>query len=1099
MSSATSAIELVRRFGEQLQPDAVALSASLVASIQPREQHSSAAALAGQANPTNAPGSGSAQASSSSSSSFAAAPGSAASGAAFGSNAQSAASSASSAAAAAAAAAAASNTGASSSSSATSGGGGGTNAEPIDALRLLVNLLSVSAGGLTGPGRSVGNRISTKASGELIAHLFSVLSDAGQVGFAQPGRVWQLCSMALRQIDLTAVGALPIPVGFGAPIDLRRIPLILPVLLAVSSAWQLNKHIPQAVEWVCDASLSATAPRIRLSSLAMVAALSRYQLQLHYRAWWQHHQLLQLMPRQQHQLPHNQETAPPQSPIPSPGLTPSAPPGTLSASSTILDADSMDSLNDQLQELLHDPGSQSRPADSKSAPRQLFSSQRKSRPASSTVTENDIRSQDAFTVLSLQTPLFPEQQLLNVQAFSMLHAWLLCHLSSIRASADVIPTGSTASSASASGDRLDSSFKDAVVEYCLRIFDQVETRTQADRQRLGELDRADAALIEAIRILDVLGQIDPSVGPRVFPAVKRLFGRNATDFTKGPLLVVILQFLLNHADAVMFDPEPVVKALLVDVLSNAYWDQTTAFDTIDLVIRNVDALLAMQSGPQQQQQQHQPQAVSHQMPLGHSQFQHHSAQQAPSGSSGVHHISVLSRYSPNLLKLLAWNPRSFVTEGLQLIPTLLGPSTVIPLFHAILDLPLVTIALEKGKSVLAALAPPLDGPGNPLSVGAGQASMSAEGIGMAAGPHAGAMQPTPFSRAGTVGSLAFAPDNSSAGLIAPDSNLPYSNHPAFNEQATAAALAAQFPLRPIYLHLLRDEAGAGVDSTDTGFLWTGSLAGQLDKFMQTALANPSRRMLATCELVPLLLQRLFLTVLEDTPAGETTLVHRQLLQALLSRFTRLFAMGAYQHTVRHTMSELLLTLLAAHPRLIFESRTHISDFLTQRTEAYSREVFFLNLIWAIGEYASPQYDARLTTDTLVHYYEILELFAYEVNMTAAAASRNVEASSGAGFTARLMTSLMTALAKLAARCMDLAPRVLLCLAKIVKQHSGDSAKSVPPLFKSVVLKRAHELINLLHFPSIASSILSASSSRQEAHPNLSQLLLSTRHKTAFAE
>lgn len=101
-------------------------------------------------------------------------------------------------------------------------------------------------------------------------------------------------------------------------------------------------------------------------------------------------------------------------------------------------------------------------------------------------------------------------------------------------------------------------------------------------------------------------------------------------------------------------------------------------------------------------------------------------------------------------------------------------------------------------------------------------------------------------------------------------------------------------------------------------------------------------------------------------------------------------------------------------------------------------------MWAIGEHASVVSDPRCTSDVLVLYHEALELFAYEVNavtsqqksVSSASASSltgNALSDDATEYTTRLMTVLMTALAKIASRCQDLTPRVQLALTKIVKQ------------------------------------------------------------------
>ena len=45
-----------------------------------------------------------------------------------------------------------------------------------------------------------------------------------------------------------------------------------------------------------------------------------------------------------------------------------------------------------------------------------------------------------------------------------------------------------------------------------------------------------------------------------------------------------------------------------------------------------------------------------------------------------------------------------------------------------------------------------------------------------------------------------------------------------------------------------------------------------------------------------------------------------------------------------------------------------------------RRQFFVHVVWIVGEYAAPSLDPRCNTTVMVQYHEVLEVFAYEVNM-----------------------------------------------------------------------------------------------------------------------
>lgn len=182
------------------------------------------------------------------------------------------------------------------------------------------------------------------------------------------------------------------------------------------------------------------------------------------------------------------------------------------------------------------------------------------------------------------------------------------------------------------------------------------------------------------------------------------------------------------------------------------------------------------------------------------------------------------------------------------------------------------------------------------------------------------------------------------------------------------------------------------------------------------------------------------------------------------------------------------------------------------------------LVWIIGKYASPNIAGDTCTyQVMSDFDEALELLAYEkisilsmeiaeaqhqanfgkggLSTTAAASTAKkvpmnwkeykksksgkktaAQATSNASTltssdpalaplspTARLLLVLCASLTKLAARCLPLASRVKLCLAKILRHPP-----SQPP--PASVLRWAHHCLNILKYPSLAAHILDASSS-----------------------
>eukprot|EP00912_Choanoflagellata_sp_UC4_P000762 UC4_evm2s476 len=200
---------------------------------------------------------------------------------------------------------------------------------------------------------------------------------------------------------------------------------------------------------------------------------------------------------------------------------------------------------------------------------------------------------------------------------------------------------------------------ESVQEYCLRVMEQATRPIPEDHQLRNE-DRhvAFSAVLEAIRVLDTLCCIDRSMISRTinFPAFKRLLQRGGqSSAIRGHVLLAIVGFLLNHGDNVMYDSTPVLANFFRDTLTKQFGDQVLALETIMFCLDNANRL-------------------------------------ADSAKNGA--LPVLAKYMPNLLKILAWNPRTFLGEFLDLIPALITRDTCIGVFHSILDLPCLSAALE---------------------------------------------------------------------------------------------------------------------------------------------------------------------------------------------------------------------------------------------------------------------------------------------------------------------------------------------------------------------------------------------------------------------
>lgn len=167
-----------------------------------------------------------------------------------------------------------------------------------------------------------------------------------------------------------------------------------------------------------------------------------------------------------------------------------------------------------------------------------------------------------------------------------------------------------------------------------------------------------------------------------------------------------------------------------------------------------------------------------------------------------------------------------------------------------------------------------------------------------------------------------------------------------------------------------------------------------------------------------------------------------------------------------------LAILEKYPHFIFiykvrgisKSIAHVSqDLVIQTINSHSTKhrTLVLHMCWAIGEYCSYSVSSTLCRpDICSDFEESLELLAFECMVTVEEDERSVFSRLLAKhnrlrlYNNQLMSVLISALSKLAARCPALSSRVSLCLLKIERYEHFDED----------VLSRAMECLNLLKFP-----------------------------------
>uniref|UniRef100_A0A8C1WHX5 Adaptor related protein complex 5 subunit zeta 1 n=1 Tax=Cyprinus carpio TaxID=7962 RepID=A0A8C1WHX5_CYPCA len=279
-----------------------------------------------------------------------------------------------------------------------------------------------------------------------------------------------------------------------------------------------------------------------------------------------------------------------------------------------------------------------------------------------------------------------------------------------------------------------------------------------------------------------------------------------------------------------------------------------------------------------------------------------------------------------------------------------------------------------------------------------------------------------------------------------------SDRTAWDQQGAKVAACLDAFRQPLYrglfLYILRPEAGTG-DTIDRL------------KMLHEILADmaESPRVVRCAQVVPVLLHVYFNTVTQVRATNE-----RSDIFSILHVYM-IFTVIIYDCRVFSTHLQALCKL---HPPLIVDQSREILELASSPANIYSKEDFYTHVVWVIGEYLSVSYDPRCTVERITSFFESLEAVLFEITQVRQSASPP-------SFSPRLITVLMTTLAKLATRSQDLIPRVSLCLSKmrtfacsaiVMTCYSEEDTEEI--------ITRAHELINLLKLPNVAQFVLAPS-------------------------
>ncbi|XP_045930575.1 AP-5 complex subunit zeta-1 isoform X2 [Micropterus dolomieu] len=256
--------------------------------------------------------------------------------------------------------------------------------------------------------------------------------------------------------------------------------------------------------------------------------------------------------------------------------------------------------------------------------------------------------------------------------------------------------------------------------------------------------------------------------------------------------------------------------------------------------------------------------------------------------------------------------------------------------------------------------------------------------------------------------------------------------------------------RGLFLFLLRGEAGTG-DTIDR--------LSMLHELLAEVADWP--RVVQCAQTVPVLLHIFFNTVI--TVADEKLLAHLTLV--MLERSSLLLNIPKYITEIHRVFSCHLLRLCKLHPSLVVDQSHELLEFAGATANVYSKEEIYTHVVWVLGEYLSVSCDARCSVRLTTSCFEALEAVLFEITSSAPPPGALCPAP-------RVVTTLMSALAKLASRSHDLIPRVSLFFSKLrTVTRGGSVAWCTDEEDLVAIVTRSEELWSLLKVPGVAQSVL----------------------------
>uniref|UniRef100_A0A8C9XZ23 Adaptor related protein complex 5 subunit zeta 1 n=1 Tax=Sander lucioperca TaxID=283035 RepID=A0A8C9XZ23_SANLU len=257
--------------------------------------------------------------------------------------------------------------------------------------------------------------------------------------------------------------------------------------------------------------------------------------------------------------------------------------------------------------------------------------------------------------------------------------------------------------------------------------------------------------------------------------------------------------------------------------------------------------------------------------------------------------------------------------------------------------------------------------------------------------------------------------------------------------------------RGLFLFLLRGDAGDTIDRLST-----------LHELLAETADWP--RVVQCAQTVPLLLHIFFNTVI-TVKRLKRSLQNRVTLLYVFTLISSLAPCLALALCFCRVFSSHLLRFCKLHPSLVVDQSHELLEFAGATANVYSKEGIYTHVVWVLGEYLSVSCDSRCSVRLITSCFEALEAVLFEITSSVPPPGADCPAP-------RVVTTLMSALAKLASRSHDLIPRVSLFLSKLRTLTRGGSVAWCSDEEDLVaIVTRGEELWSLLKAPGVAQSVL----------------------------